>query len=68
MIKIIVICFFLFIVYSLGSALYYMMNDEPGSQRMMKSLAKRIAASIGLFVFIMFSFWMGWIQPDGAFG
>jgi hypothetical protein len=68
LIKIIVICFFLFIVYSLGSALYYMMNDESGSQRMMKSLARRIAASIALFVFVMFSYWMGWIQPDGAFG
>lgn len=68
MIKIIVICFFLFIVYSLGSALYYMMNDESGSQRMMKSLARRIAASIALFIFVMFSYWMGWIQPDGVIG
>ena len=68
MIKIIVTGFFLFIVYTLGSALYYMMNDEPGSQRMMKSLARRIAASIALFAFIMFSYWMGWIQPDGVIG
>ena len=45
-----------------------MMNDEPGSQRMMQSLAKRIAASIALFAFIMFSYWMGWIQPDGVVG
>ncbi len=45
-----------------------MMNDESGSQRMMKSLARRIAASIALFVFVMFSYWMGWIQPDGVFG
>ena len=68
MIKIIVLCFFLFILYSLGSALYYMMNDEAGSQRMMKSLARRIAASIALFAFVMFSFWMGWAQPDGVLG
>lgn len=45
-----------------------MMNDGAGSQRMMKALARRIAASIALFAFVMFSFWMGWIQPDGAIG
>ncbi|WP_219988660.1 twin transmembrane helix small protein [Leucothrix pacifica] len=67
MIKIVVLGFFLFILYSLGSALYYMMNDGAGSQRMMKALAMRIGASIALFGFMMFAFWMGWIQPDGRF-
>lgn len=67
MIKVVVLCFFVFILYSLGSALYYMMNDGPGSHRMMKALAMRIGASITLFAFMMFAFWVGWIQPDGAF-
>lgn len=67
MIKVVVLCFFVFILYSLGSALYYMMNDGAGSQRMMKALAMRIGASIVLFAFLLFAFWMGWIQPDGAF-
>ena len=67
MIKIVVLCFFLFILYSLGSALYYMMNDGAGSHRMMKALAMRIGASITLFAFIMFAHWVGWIQPDGVF-
>ena len=39
-----------------------MMNDGAGSQRMMKALAMRIGASIALFAFVMFSFWMGWVQ------
>ena len=67
MIKIVVLGFFLFILYSLGSALYYMMNDGAGSHRMMKALAMRIGASIALVAFLMLAFKMGWIQPDGRF-
>lgn len=66
MIKVVVLCFFVFILYSLGSALFYMMKDASGSRRMLKALTMRIGASIVLFMFLMFSFWMGWIQPDGA--
>jgi hypothetical protein len=62
-----VLGFFLFIFYSLASALYYMMKDGTGSHRMVKALTMRIGASIALFVFLLFSFWMGWIQPDGTF-
>jgi len=66
-IKLVVLGLFLFILYSLGSALYYMMNDGAGSHRMLRALAMRIGASIVLFAFMMFAFWMGWIRPDGAF-
>ncbi|RVU84084.1 twin transmembrane helix small protein [Leucothrix sargassi] len=64
--KVVVLCFFVFILYSLGSALYYMMKDPSGSRRMLKALTMRIGASIVLFLFLMFCYWMGWIQPDGA--
>ncbi|PWQ99028.1 twin transmembrane helix small protein [Leucothrix arctica] len=64
--KVVVLCFFVFILYSLGSAGYYMMKDPSGSRRMLKALTMRIGASILLFMFLMFSYWMGWIQPDGA--
>ncbi len=61
-----ILVFFIFIVYSLGSALYYMMKDEGGSKRMVKALTMRIGISILLFVFVIFSFWMGWIKPTGV--
>lgn len=64
--KYIILLFFIFIVYSLGSALYYMMKDEGGSKRMVKALTMRIGVSILLFVVIIFSFWMGWIKPTGV--
>ena len=61
-----ILLFFLFIVYSLGSALYYMMKDQGGSKRMVKALTMRIGISILLFIFVLFSFWMGWIKPAGV--
>ena len=64
--KYLILLFFIFIVYSLGSALYYMMKDQGGSKRMVKALTLRIGVSLLLFVFILFSFWMGWIKPTGV--
>ena len=64
--KYLILVFFIFIVYSLGSALYYMMKDEGGSKRMVKALTMRIGISLLLFIFLIFSFWMGWIKPTGV--
>ncbi|MEE9310169.1 MAG: twin transmembrane helix small protein [Cocleimonas sp.] len=62
----IILIFFVFIIYSLGSALYYMMQDGGGSKRMVKALTLRVGISLLLFIFILFSFWMGWIKPTGV--
>lgn len=64
--KYLILLFFIFIIYSLGSALYYMMNDGEGSKRMVKALTMRVGISIALFVFVLFAFWMGWIKPTGV--
>ena len=64
--KYLILLFFIFIIYSLGSALYYMMNDGDGSKRMVKALTMRVGISIALFLFILFAFWMGWIKPAGV--
>lgn len=62
----IILIFFIFILYSLGSALYYMMMDGGGSKRMVKALTIRVGVSIALFLFVLFSFWMEWIKPAGV--
>ena len=62
----IILVFFIFIIYSLASALYYMMKDGEGSKRMVKALTLRVGISIALFLFILLSFWMGWIKPAGV--
>jgi len=57
--KIIVVLFFLFIVYSLASALFYMVKDKGQSTRMLKSLTLRIGLSVVLFIILMTSYYFG---------
>lgn len=51
--KIIAISLMLLIVYSLGSALYYMVKDKGDSTRMVRSLTIRISLSLILFAIMM---------------
>ena len=50
---------------SLGAGMFSMVKNRSNSNRTVKFLSLRIALSILLFVFIAFSFYMGWIQPHG---
>ncbi|MBP6057130.1 MAG: twin transmembrane helix small protein [Nitrosomonas sp.] len=47
---------FLIILYSLGSALYYMYKDKGQSTRMVRSLSIRIGLSLFLFIVMMISY------------
>jgi len=67
-----VIAAFLAILGSLGAALFFMMRGnrnttDPTARtgNMAKALALRVGFSILLFVLVLFSHWMGWIQPTG---
>ena len=68
-----VIVAFVAILGSLAAALVFMMRgggqgDDTGSRRknpMAKALAFRVGFSILLFVVVLLSYWMGWIQPTG---
>jgi hypothetical protein len=57
--KILVILFLMFIVASLGSALYFMVKDRGGSQRMAKALTIRVVLSVVLFGMLMLGFYFG---------
>ncbi|MCW5599891.1 twin transmembrane helix small protein [Nitrosomonas sp.] len=59
--KIFAILLLLIILYSLGSALYYMLKDQGNSTRMVKSLTVRIALSIVLFIILMVSTYINYI-------
>ena len=58
----VVIAVLLLIVASMGSALYYLVTDRSNSSRMVKMLAIRVGLSVCLFLFLMASYWFGWIQ------
>ncbi|MES1992490.1 MAG: twin transmembrane helix small protein [Pseudomonadota bacterium] len=64
-IKLLIIGAFFTIIYSLGSGLYFLMKDEPGSGRIARALTWRIALSIALFVLILLGVATGLIQPHG---
>jgi hypothetical protein len=51
------------ILLSLGSALVYLVRDRGSTSRTLNALTVRVAISVALFLFILFSYWMGWIQP-----
>jgi Protein of unknown function (DUF2909) len=55
----------LFIVGSLGSALYFMMKDKGGSSRMVYSLMLRIGLSVLLFLGILIAYYFGLIEATG---
>ncbi len=59
--KIVVIIFIVLILGSLGSALFYLVTDRGGSNRMLKALAIRVALSLILFLILMAGYYFGFI-------
>lgn len=60
---------FIAILGSLGSALYFMMQDgrngRAKTSNMARALGLRVGLSILLFLCILGAWKMGWIQPTG---
>lgn len=67
LVKLIIILFLLIILYSLGSALYYLAHErsEADADRVVKALTWRIGLSLLLFVLLFVAYAMGWIKPHG---
>ncbi len=59
--KIVVILFLLLILASLGSALFFLVNDRGQSKRTVKALALRVGLSISLFLLLMAGYYFGLI-------
>ncbi|TNF55256.1 MAG: twin transmembrane helix small protein [Burkholderiales bacterium] len=73
--KYLVILGFVAIIGSLAAALVFMMRGDrapgdesdnaPRNNHMARALAFRIGFSVLLFVVVLISYFMGWIQPTG---
>jgi hypothetical protein len=61
--RIVIVIAFIGILAALGSALVFLVRDRGSSNRTVNALTVRISLSVALFLFILFSYWMGWIQP-----
>ena len=66
LVKAIIILFLLIILYSLGSALYFLAhNGKNDKTHMVTALTWRVGLSLTLFVLLLSAFAMGWIKPHG---
>lgn len=63
--KIIVAIAFILILASLASALIFLMRDKGKSNRTVQALTLRVGFSVALFLFILLSYKLGWIQTTG---
>jgi uncharacterized membrane protein len=63
--KIAIAVAFVLIIGSLASALFFLMRDKGRSNRTVQALATRVGLSITLFLLVLLSYKMGWIQPKG---
>jgi branched-subunit amino acid transport protein AzlD len=61
--RIIIVIAFIGIIVSLGSALVFLVRDRGNTNRAVNALTVRVGLSVALFLFILFSYWMGWIEP-----
>lgn len=71
MMKVVIAVAFVGILGALAAAGVFMMRGgrtkgQPAKGDMMRALALRVALSILLFVFILGSYWAGWIRPTGV--
>jgi len=65
LVRLIVLVVIVTILFCLGSGLFFLVKDRNESTRVVKALTWRIGLSVLLFIFLMLSFWMGWIKPHG---
>ncbi len=59
--KLVVIVLLLAIVASLASGLFYLARDDQNSPRVLKALKIRVALSAMLILFLLLSYYMGWM-------
>lgn len=60
--KIVVIVLLIAIVISLGSGLFHLSKADHDPARVLKALKIRVALSLVLVIFLVASYYLGWIQ------
>ena len=61
--KIVVIVLLAAILISLGSGLFYLSRDDADSTKVLRALKVRVALSAVLILFLLVSYFFGWIKP-----
>ena len=67
--KIVILIAFVGILGALAAAGLFMLKNGTSSEKrgpnMARALAVRVGISVALFLFILLSYWLGWIEPTG---
>jgi len=63
--RIVVIVGLVAVVVALFTALVFLYRDRGKGNRVVIALAVRVGLSISIVAFLLFSYWMGWIGPQG---
>lgn len=63
--KIVVIVGLVAIIVALFTALVFLYRDQGKGKRMVNALTVRVGLSVLLVAFLLISYWMGWIGPEG---
>jgi hypothetical protein len=66
LVRLIIIAFFIGILYSLFSGMYYMLHDKSGSTRNVKALSIRIGLSLLLLALLVAAYILGFIKPNSV--
>ena len=61
--KLIVLILLAAIVFSLGTGLFYLRREDADSPKMLRALQIRVGLSLVLVLFLVASYYLGWIQP-----
>ena len=61
--KLIVLALLAAIVISLGTGLFYLRREDADSPKMLRALQVRVALSLVLVLFLVASYFLGWIVP-----
>ena len=64
-IKYLIVIVFFLILFSLGSALFYLVKNKGQNARVARALTFRIGLSLALFILILALFLTGHISPHG---
>lgn len=64
--KLVIILFLVFILYSLASSFWFLIKDKGQGDRTVKRLTWRIGLSLVLFVLLWVGFQLGWIEPTSG--
>lgn len=65
--RVVILVFMAGIVYSLSSALFYLVK-KPSAEKVAMALTWRITLSIALFLLLFLGFYLGWLTPHGLSG